>query len=143
MLFRRDAPADDLVVRGARVLDPAQGIDAKMDVRIDGGIVAALGTDLHLNRHRILEGGGLVLAPAFVDPHVHLRTPGGEEEETIATWRPSIRPSCSRMVYRSSSACVGCWCVPSPAFTTCACVARATRCGAPICGWRITITSGS
>ncbi|HXY86105.1 MAG TPA: dihydroorotase [Gaiellaceae bacterium] len=85
MLFRRDAPADDLVVRGARVVDPAQGIDAKMDVRIDGGIVAALGTDLDLNRHRILEGDGLVLAPAFVDPHVHLRTPGGEEEETIAS----------------------------------------------------------
>src|ERR687888_208840 len=62
---------------------------------------------------------------------------------TIATCRPSMRPSSSWIVYRSRSACVGCWCLPSPAFTTLAFVKRATRCGAPICGWRMTMTSGS
>src|SRR5712692_3921760 len=62
---------------------------------------------------------------------------------TIATCSPSILPSSSSIVYRSSRACVGCWCLPSPALTTCAPVSEATSCGAPICGWRMTITSGS
>jgi dihydroorotase len=79
------AGADDLVIRGARVLDPTERIDGVLDVRIDGGIVAALGTDLVANGHRVVDGAGLVLAPAFVDPHVHLRTPGREDEETIAS----------------------------------------------------------
>ena len=85
MLVRKEAPGENLVVRGARVLDPAIGVDATMDVRVDGGVIAALGADLDTNSHRVLEGAGLVLAPAFVDPHVHLRTPGREDEETIAS----------------------------------------------------------
>jgi len=85
MLVRREARPDDLVVRDARVLDPVAGIDAVLDVRIDGGTIAALGEDLHPNGHRVVEGRGLMLAPAFVDPHVHLRTPGREDEETIAS----------------------------------------------------------
>ena len=72
-------------MRGARVLDPVEGVDAMLDVRIDNGIVAALGTDLDTNSHRVIEAKGLLLAPAFVDPHVHLRTPGREDEETIAS----------------------------------------------------------
>jgi dihydroorotase len=74
---------DDLVVRGARVLDPGEQIDAVCDVRVDRGVVAQIGENLETNGHRIIEGEGLVLAPAFVDPHVHLRVPGGEDEETI------------------------------------------------------------
>jgi len=84
MLFGRTGE-ENLVVRGARVLDPAEGVDAALDVRIDGGTIAQLGTNLETNAHRVLDGAGLVLAPAFVDPHVHLRTPGREDEETIAS----------------------------------------------------------
>jgi dihydroorotase len=76
---------EDIVVRGARVLDPAGGVDARLDVRVDGGTIAQLGTRVDANGHRVVEGAGLVLAPAFVDPHVHLRTPGREDEETIAS----------------------------------------------------------
>lgn len=76
---------DDVVVRGARVLDPIEGIDQTLDVRIDGGVIAQIGERLDTNEHRVVEAAGLVLAPAFVDPHVHLRTPGREDEETIAT----------------------------------------------------------
>jgi len=76
---------DDLVVRGARVLDPVEQIDAVCDVRVDRGVVAQIGANLETNGHRVIEGEGLVLAPAFVDPHVHLRVPGGEDEETIAS----------------------------------------------------------
>jgi dihydroorotase len=85
MLFAKKAPKDNLVVRGARVLDPVEGVDAVLDVRVDDGVIAALGTDLDTNARRIVEGSGLVLAPAFVDPHVHLRTPGREDEETLAS----------------------------------------------------------
>jgi dihydroorotase len=77
--------ADQLVVRGARVLDPTEGVDAVLDVRVDEGTIVAIGERLDANGHRVIEGEGLVLAPAFVDPHVHLRTPGREDEETIAT----------------------------------------------------------
>jgi dihydroorotase len=74
---------DDVVVRGARVLDPVEGVDAQLDVRIDGGVIAQIGTDLDTNAHRVIDAGGMTLVPAFVDPHVHLRTPGREDEETI------------------------------------------------------------
>jgi dihydroorotase len=85
MLFVKDAPLDNLVVRGARVVDPGSGVDAMLDVRVDDGVIAALGTELDTNAHRVVDAGGLVLAPAFVDAHVHLRTPGREDEETIAS----------------------------------------------------------
>jgi dihydroorotase len=77
--------ADDLVIRGARVLDPREGVDGVLDVRIDRGTITQLGSDVDANGHRVIDGSGLVLAPAFVDPHVHLRTPGREDEETIGT----------------------------------------------------------
>jgi dihydroorotase len=85
MLWAKAAPKENLVVRGARVLDPVEGVDAVIDVRVDDGVIAALGAALDTNSHRVIDGAGLVLAPAFVDPHVHLRTPGREDEETIAS----------------------------------------------------------
>jgi len=84
MLFGPDR-ADDLVVRSARVIDPTLGIDELLDVRVDRGVISQIGLNVDANGHRVFEGRGLVLAPAFVDPHVHLRTPGREDEETIAS----------------------------------------------------------
>jgi dihydroorotase len=85
MLTMRESAPADIVVRGARVLDPAHGVDATLDVRVDAGVIAGIGESLDTNAHRVVDGEGLLLAPAFVDPHVHLRTPGREDEETIAT----------------------------------------------------------
>jgi dihydroorotase len=85
MLFAKDTPRENIVLRGARVVDPVEGVDAVLDVRVDDGVIAALGQNLDTNSHRVIEGEGLLLAPAFVDPHVHLRTPGREDEETIAS----------------------------------------------------------
>jgi len=85
MLWQRELPGADLVIRGARVLDAVEGIDARLDVRIDGGTIAAVAPQVDANGHRVVEADGLLLAPAFVDPHVHLRTPGREDEETVAT----------------------------------------------------------
>jgi dihydroorotase len=73
------------VIRGARVLDPAGAVDATFDVRVDRGVIGAVGERLEANGHRVVDAAGLVLAPAFVDPHVHLRTPGREDEETLAS----------------------------------------------------------
>src|SRR3954449_4753639 len=86
MLYARsNGRRHDVVIRGARVLDPAQGLDARLDVRIDGGTIAEIGTALDTNAHRVVAAEGLLLVPAFVDPHVHLRTPGREDEENLAT----------------------------------------------------------
>ena len=85
MLWQKDGPGANVVIRGARVLDPTEGIDATLDVRIDNGTISQIGEGIDANEHRVIDAAGLVLAPAFVDPHVHLRTPGREDEETVAT----------------------------------------------------------
>ncbi len=85
MLWQKDLPGADVVIRGARVLDPTEGIDASLEVRIDRGTIVEVGEQVDANEHRVVEADGLVLAPAFVDPHVHLRTPGREDEETVAS----------------------------------------------------------
>jgi dihydroorotase len=76
---------ENVVVRAARVLDPVERVDAVMDLRVDDGVIAQLGIGIDANDHRVVDAHGLTLAPAFVDPHVHLRTPGREDEETIAS----------------------------------------------------------
>jgi dihydroorotase len=70
---------DDLVICRARLRETT------VDVRIDKGVIAAIGERLDANGHRVIEADGLLVAPAFVDPHVHLRTPGREDEETLAS----------------------------------------------------------
>jgi dihydroorotase len=85
MLWQKEQPGANLVIRGARVLDPAEGIDARLEVRIDDGKIAQVAERVDMNEHRVVEADGLILSPAFVDPHVHLRTPGREDEETVAS----------------------------------------------------------
>jgi len=77
-LFWPGGPGDSLTIRGARVVDPVGGVDDPHDVTIEDGVVTVIEPAAEAAR-------GLVLAPAFVDPHVHLRVPGREDEETIAT----------------------------------------------------------
>jgi dihydroorotase len=79
------AGREDIVVRGARIVDPLERVDAVLDVRIDNGVIAQIGERLDANEHRVVDAAGQTLVPAFVDPHVHLRTPGREDEETIAS----------------------------------------------------------
>jgi dihydroorotase len=85
MLWQKELPGADLVIRGARVIDTAERIDARLDVRVDGGTIVDVSEQVDANEHRVVEADGLVLAPAFVDPHVHLRTPGRDDEETVAS----------------------------------------------------------
>jgi dihydroorotase len=74
-LHCRNGRSDSLVLEG-RVVDPTAGIDECLKLTIEDGVIVRLEPS-GSNR--------TVIAPAFVDPHVHLRTPGREDEETIAT----------------------------------------------------------
>jgi dihydroorotase len=78
-------PPADLLVRGARVLDPRAGIDQITDVLVRGGRIAEIGDAAPPPGAEVVDAGGRTLAPAFVDPHVHLRTPGQEYKEDLET----------------------------------------------------------
>ena len=74
---------DDLVIRGSHVLDPTSGLNGTTDVRLLDGRIAEVGENLQGTRR--VDADGLYLFPGFVDVHAHWRTPGREDEETIAT----------------------------------------------------------
>ena len=74
-----------ILVRGARVIHPAQGSDSIADILIRDGVIAAVGQGLTADGAQVVEAKGLVATPGFIDLHTHLRDPGNEEKETIAT----------------------------------------------------------
>lgn len=74
-----------LLIRNGRVVDPASGLDARRDVLVDGKVVAAIEPRIECPEATPLEAEGMVVAPGFVDIHVHLREPGIEHAETIET----------------------------------------------------------
>jgi len=74
-----------LLIKGGRVIDPSQPIDKVADLLIEDGRVKAIGNDLGADDAEVFDAGGLVVAPGFIDLHVHLREPGQEYKETIAT----------------------------------------------------------
>jgi dihydroorotase len=87
-LVHRDQPPADLLIRQAHVLDPRTGIDAPHDVLVRGGHIAEIAPPGSLSPPddaEVVEGAGRHLFPAFVDPHVHLRTPGQEHKEDLDT----------------------------------------------------------
>ncbi|HUF50507.1 MAG TPA: dihydroorotase [Longimicrobiales bacterium] len=80
------APGSPLLLRGGRVIDPSQDHDAVSDVLLRDGVVAAVGRDIGEPADaRILDVTGLIVCPGLIDLHVHLREPGQEHKETIAT----------------------------------------------------------
>ncbi len=79
-LAQRGGDSASLVIRGARVLDPVAGIDETRDLVVRDGVIGGDPTGLPE-----VAGSERVVVPGFVDPHVHLRTPGREDMEDIAT----------------------------------------------------------
>jgi dihydroorotase len=78
------------LLKGGRVVDPANGRDGVFDILVDGDRIARVGQDLRLADLgadvAVVEiPSGLVVCPGFVDMHVHLREPGQEHKETVAT----------------------------------------------------------
>ena len=74
------------LLKGGRVIDPMNGIDGVHDLLIDGDRIAAVGRDLPVDGASVIEiPEGLVICPGFIDMHVHLREPGQEHKETVAS----------------------------------------------------------
>jgi dihydroorotase len=87
-LFSTDRVRATLLIRGAHVLDPRADLDEPQDVLIQNGHIAELGAPGSLPAPEdggTIEAAGKHLFPAFVDPHVHLRTPGQEYKEDLDT----------------------------------------------------------
>ena len=74
-----------LLIRNGRILDPGRDVDLVGDVLIADGRVAAVGPNLTADGAETIDATGLVVCPGFVDLHCHLRDPGFEYKETIAT----------------------------------------------------------
>ena len=79
-LPQRPGDPANVVIRGARILDPAAGIDRTGDLVVRGGVIGGDPDGLE-----VIDGTGLTVMPGIVDVHVHLRTPGKEHAEDIAT----------------------------------------------------------
>jgi dihydroorotase len=80
-------PTGDLIIRGARVLDRLTDVDAVRDVVVRDGEIAELAEpgSAEVEGAESIDAEGMTLLPAFFDPHVHLRTPGREDEEDLET----------------------------------------------------------
>jgi len=74
------------LLKGGRVVDPANGLDGTFDVLLDGDRIAKVGRGLPVDGADVVEiPAGLVVCPGFIDMHVHLREPGQEHKETVAS----------------------------------------------------------
>ncbi|MCX6560335.1 MAG: dihydroorotase [Candidatus Aminicenantes bacterium] len=74
-----------LLVRGGRVVDPGTAVDGCRDVLIEDGRIVAVEPRIEAGEALLIDASGLVVAPGFIDMHVHLREPGQEHKETIET----------------------------------------------------------
>jgi dihydroorotase len=74
------------LLKGGRIVDPVNGIDGVRDILIDGERIARVASSLPADGASVVEiPDGLVICPGFIDMHVHLREPGQEHKETVAT----------------------------------------------------------
>jgi dihydroorotase len=74
-----------LLLKNGRVIDPGQNLDAIVDILIDGENILRVGQNIRQSGAKIVDVSGLIVAPGFIDLHVHLREPGKEQAETIAS----------------------------------------------------------
>src|ERR1700683_46411 len=72
-----------LLIRNGRVVDPASDTDKPADLLIQDGMINAVGAGIRAPGAEIIDATGLIVAPGFIDMHVHLREPGFEYAETI------------------------------------------------------------
>jgi dihydroorotase len=74
-----------LWIRGGHVIDPASAVDGPADLLIENGVVSAIGGGIEVQDAETFDATGKTVCPGFIDMHVHLREPGFEHAETIAT----------------------------------------------------------
>lgn len=73
------------LIQGGRLIDPAQGIDAVLDLLIEDNIVLQVAEHIEDAQAQVVDAAGLIVMPGFIDLHVHLREPGFEYKETVMT----------------------------------------------------------
>ncbi|HJZ55782.1 MAG TPA: dihydroorotase [Gemmataceae bacterium] len=74
-----------LLLRNGRVIDPSQNLDTASELWLKDGLILGVGPQPGLTADRVLDCAGMIVSPGLIDMHVHLREPGREEDETIAT----------------------------------------------------------
>lgn len=74
-----------ILIRGGRVIDPSQALDAERDVLLKDGRIAAIDRKLEARDSEVIDARKQIVSPGFIDPHVHLREPGQQYKETIAS----------------------------------------------------------
>ncbi|MEZ4484728.1 MAG: dihydroorotase, partial [Syntrophotaleaceae bacterium] len=74
-----------ILIKGGRLLDPANAIDDQLDLLLEDGTVADVGRDLQADDAEVIDAAGLLVVPGLIDIHVHLREPGFEYKEDILT----------------------------------------------------------
>jgi dihydroorotase len=74
-----------IVIRGGRLVDPATNRDEVGDILIVDGVIREIGPDLSVDEAEVVDAEGMIVSPAWIDVHVHLRQPGFDEKETVAT----------------------------------------------------------
>ena len=74
-----------ILIQGGKLVDPSQGLNKKTDLLIEKGKVAGLGKITPEKGWKVVDARGWIVAPGFIDMHVHLREPGREDKETVAT----------------------------------------------------------
>src|SRR6266542_3895253 len=77
--------SEAILLRGGRVVDPSRNLDQTLDVLLRDGVVAKVDEKVSAKGADVMDAAGLVVAPGFVDLHAHLREPGFEYKETVAT----------------------------------------------------------
>lgn len=75
----------NLLVKGGRILDPAEGLDLIGDILVENGVIKEIAPSIDAPGAEVLDAAGKLVCPGFIDIHVHLREPGFEYKETIAT----------------------------------------------------------
>ncbi len=80
------------LIKGGKVIDPANKVSALLDILISGGRIEKIGKELSVKSDETIDAKGMIVAPGLIDMHVHLREPGREDEETVRTGsRAAIR----------------------------------------------------
>ena len=75
-----------LLIKGGRLIDPSQGIDGIADLLVEDGVVSGMAQHIDPpERAEVIDATGMIVSPGFIDVHCHLREPGFEDKETIAT----------------------------------------------------------
>ena len=76
----------NVLIKGGRVIDPSQSVDEISDLLVTDGIITEINTSIDRPRNsEVFDAEGKIVCPGFIDLHCHLREPGEEHKETIAT----------------------------------------------------------